>query len=145
MTNWFANLFSSGAAKVVDSLGTAIDNLVTSDEERLKMKAIIEKEMYSFEREQLAAMADYDKEISKRHETDMRSGSWLARNIRPLVLLFLTVSTVILAYLTIFILDDDSVNLITPWVDLLQMLLITAYGFYFSGRSYEKAVAHKNK
>lgn len=112
--SWFANLFSSGAAKVVDSLGTAIDKLVTSDEERQKLKVELEKEMNTFKEAQLVAMADYDKEITQRHANDMKSDSWMSKNIRPLTLSFLTVATVVLAYLTIFLLDERSVALVEP-------------------------------
>ena len=143
--NWFSNIFSTGAEKVIDSLGSAIDKLVTSDEEKAEIKLKLAMEMNRFKESQNIALEAYEKEITKRHANDMKSDSWLSKNIRPLVLLFLTVSTVILAYMTIFILDEHAVKLIDPWVDLLKMLLMTAYGFYFSGRSYEKAAAYKNK
>lgn len=142
--NWFANLFSSGAAKVVDSLGTAIDKLVTSDEEKLKMKAIIEKEMYNFEKAQLAAIADYDKQITKRHSIDMKSDSWLSKNVRPLTLIFMTVTTMGLAYSTIFILDKEDVVLVEPWLTLLTVLLVTIYAFYFGSRGIEKVQGMRN-
>ncbi len=143
--NWFANLFSSGAAKVVDSLGTAIDKLVTSDEERKKLKVALEKEMNGFKEAQLAAMADYDKEITQRHANDMKSDSWLSKNVRPLTLAFLTIATVILAYLTIFLLDEKSVAMVEPWLDLLKVLLVTIYAFYFGSRGFEKVQAIKDK
>lgn len=141
--SWFANLFSSGAAKVVDSLGTAIDKLVTSDEERKKLKVALEKEMNGFKEAQLAAMADYDKEITQRHANDMMSDSWLSKNIRPMTLAFLTIATVILAYLTIFLLDVKSVAMVEPWLDLLKVLLVTIYAFYFGSRGFEKVQAIK--
>ena len=143
--NWLASLFSGGAATLVDSLGTAIDKLVTSDEERKQLKIALEKEMNGFKESQLAAMSDYDKEISGRHKNDMKSDSWLSKNIRPLILAFLTVSTVLLAYLSIFILDERSAHLIEPWVDLLKVLLVTSYSFYFGSRGFEKVQMIKNK
>ena len=71
--SWFVNLFSSGAAKVIDSLGTAIDKLVTSDEEREKLKVALEKEMNTFKETQLEALANYDREIAQRRANDMKS------------------------------------------------------------------------
>ncbi|MCB1936777.1 MAG: hypothetical protein KDF59_12635 [Nitrosomonas sp.] len=71
--SWFVNLFSSGAAKVIDSLGTAIDKLVTSDEEREKLKVALEKEMNTFKETQLEALANYDREITQRRANDMKS------------------------------------------------------------------------
>ncbi len=36
--SWFTNIFSSGVSGVIDSVGTAIDKLVTSDEEKMQLK-----------------------------------------------------------------------------------------------------------
>ncbi|MDN3611793.1 hypothetical protein QWZ16_24285 [Vibrio ostreicida] len=48
----------------------------------------------------------------------MKSDSWLSKNIR-----LLAASTIILAYLTICILDSGDVDLIEPWLDLLKHCL----------------------
>jgi len=143
--NWLANLFSSGAAKVVDSVGGAVDRLVTSDAERLELKNILAAEMNSFKESQLSAMAEYDKEVTKRHANDMKSDSWLSKNIRPLTMGFMSVSAVVLAYSTIFILDETSLPLIEPWSDLLKVLLVTIYAFYFGSRGFEKVQQIRNK
>lgn len=142
--NWFTTLFSGGVATAVDSLGNAIDKLVTSDEEREELKIVLEKEMNTLKVSQLAAIANYDKEITSRHNTDMKADSWLSKNIRPLTLAFLTFTTVLLAYLSIFILDASEVALIDPWIDLLKVLLVTIYAFYFGGRSFEKVKGRNN-
>jgi len=75
----------------------------------------------------------------------MRSDSWLSKNIRPCVLAFLIVSTVLLAYLSIFILDADKSELIAPWVELLKVLDIAVIGFYFGSRGLEKVQGIKAK
>lgn len=98
----------------------------------------MQKEMLAFKKEQLTSFADYEKEISTRHANDMKADSWLSKSIRPLILAFLTFTTVLLAYLSIFILDASKVALVDPWITLLQVLLVTSYSFYFGGRSYEK-------
>jgi hypothetical protein len=77
-----------------------------------------------------------DKEVTQRFNTDMRSDNWLSKNIRPILLVFLTVAAVFLAV-------ADSVQWIdfrvqNKWSDMLQVLLVTAYSFYFGGRSFEK-------
>ena len=46
--SWFTDLFSGGVAKVVDSVGNAIDKLTTSDEEKQKLKIELEKELNRF-------------------------------------------------------------------------------------------------
>ena len=143
--SWFTDLFSGGVAKVVDSVGNAIDSLTTTDEEKLQLKLKMEEELNRFKETHLTAIANYDKEITQRHATDMASDSWLSKNIRPLALAFLTISTVLLAYLTIFILDETKVDLITPWLDLLKVLLVTTYAFYFGSRGFEKVQTIKDK
>jgi hypothetical protein len=143
--SWFKDFFSSGLSEVISSAGEAIDRLVTSDEERDTLKIELEKELNKFKQSQLESAANYDKEISQRHLADMTSDSWLSKNIRPLALSFLTISTVLLAYLTIFILDVDKISLIEPWLDLLQLLLVTTYAFYFGSRGFEKIQKIKDR
>ena len=136
--NFLTTLFSNGAAALIDSIGNAIDKTVTSDEEKLKLKNALSIEMNKMAKVQLDAVAAYDAEVSGRHKVDMQSDSWMSKNIRPFALAFLIVSTVLLAYLSIFILDESKVELIEPWVDLLKTLDIAVIGFYFSSRGLEK-------
>jgi len=136
--SWLTDIFSSNVTNLVDSVGNTIDKLVTSDEERDKLKIEMEAELNKLKIIQLDAIRQYDSEISNRHMSDMKSDSWLSKNVRPLSLVFLTVSTVLLAYLTIFVLEADKVALIQPWKDLLQILLVTVYAFYFGSRGFEK-------
>lgn len=136
--SWLTDIFSSNVSNLVDSVGNTVDKLVTSDEEREQLKIKMKEEINKLKSTQIAAFAKYDSEISKRHLADMQSDSWLAKNIRPLSLAFLTVSTVLLAYLTIFVLDKSDVELITPWKELLNNLLLTVYAFYFGSRGFEK-------
>ena len=135
---WLANLFSEGTAKLVDSVGDAIDKCSTTDEEKLKLRNELERTINSFKEAQLQAMAQQELELSKRHAADMMSDSWLSKNIRPLALAFLTIATILLAYLTIFILDQSKVELIESWQGLLTVLLGTTYAFYFGSRGFEK-------
>ena len=76
-----------------------------------------------------------EKEISSRWSADMKSDSWLSKNVRPLVLIFLVISTVLLIFI-----DAGAINFTVEakWTDLLQLVLITVIGAYFGGRSLEK-------
>ena len=74
-------------------------------------------------------------EISKRWDSDMSSDSWLSKNTRPLTLIFLTVSMVLLILLDSFNIDFKVDN---EWIDLLKSLLITVYIAYFGSRGVEK-------
>ena len=74
-------------------------------------------------------------EISKRWASDMTSDSWLSKNTRPLVLLFLTLMTTLFV-----ILDSSMVDFIIDkeWIDLLKTLLTTVYVAYFGSRGIAK-------
>ena len=81
------------------------------------------------------AEADIQKNVTERWRTDMKSDSWLSKNVRPLVLIFLVVSTVLMVFIDAGTLSFEVKD---NWVDLLQLVLITVIGAYFGGRSFEK-------
>jgi hypothetical protein len=74
-------------------------------------------------------------EVSKRWDSDMKSDSWLSKNTRPMTLIFLTISTML-----IIILDSLNINfgVDIEWIALLKSLLITTYVAYFGSRGVEK-------
>ena len=124
--------FTSSAAppenKLVKSVGGVIDNLTTSKEEKLEAERKIQDLIANHE-------IEMEKNITERWKMDMQSDSWLSKNIRPLVLVFLVVSTVLMIFIDAgaiaFVVEDK-------WTDLLQLVLITVIGAYFVGRSLEK-------
>ena len=75
------------------------------------------------------------KGVSSRWESDMKSDSWLSKNVRPLSLTFLTITTVVLIYIDSF---NISVNVPSEWIDLLKSLLLGIYIAYFGSRGMEK-------
>jgi len=121
-------IFSSGAGELVKSVGGVIDNLTTSKEEKLEAERKIQDLIANHE-------VEMEKNITERWKMDMQSDSWLSKNIRPLVLVFLVVSTVLLIFI-----DAGAINFKVQdkWTDLLQLVLITVIGAYFGGRSLEK-------
>ena len=80
-----------------------------------------------------------EKNITERWKTDMESSSWLSKNVRPMVLIFLVVSNVLLVFIDAGVIQFE---VKANWVDLLQLVLITVISAYFGGRSFEKI---KNK
>ena len=121
-------LFSGGAAELVKGVGGVIDNLHTSKEEKLEAERKIKEIIANHE----AAM---EKNITSRWEADLKSDSWLSKNVRSLVMIFLIVCTMLLIFI-----DAGALNfeVKSSWVDLLQLVLITVIGAYFGGRSLEK-------
>ena len=122
------NLLSGGAADLVKGVGGVIDNLHTSKEEKLEAERKIKELMANYE-------VEMEKNITSRWEADLKSDSWLSKNVRPLVLVFLIVCTMLLIFI-----DAGALNfeVKSSWVDLLQLVLITVIGAYFGGRSLEK-------
>ena len=126
--NILGKIFSSGATELVKGVGGVIDNLTTSDEERLAAEQKVKELVSSYE-------IEMEKNITERWKMDMQSDSWLSKNIRPLVLVFLVVATVLLIFI-----DAGAISFTVQdkWTDLLQLVLITVIGAYFGGRSLEK-------
>ena len=122
------NLFSGGAAELVKGVGGVIDNLHTSKEEKLAAEQKIQELISNYE-------IEMEKNITDRWKADMNSDSWLSKNVRPLVLVFLVVSTVLMIFI-----DAGTINFTVEakWTDLLQLVLITVIGAYFGGRTMEK-------
>lgn len=104
-----------------------VKNLITSDDD-IEPK---DKEMALKLLEQ--DIADMNN-VSTRWKSDMTSDSWLSKNTRPMVLIFLTLA------MTIFIILDSTIllEIKESWVSLLEALLITVYIAYFGSRGAEK-------
>ena len=121
-------IFSSGAGELIKSVGGVIDNLTTSKAEKLEADRKIQDLIANHE-------VEMEKNITERWKMDMQSDSWLSKNIRPLVLVFLVVSTVLMIFI-----DAGTITFVVEdkWTDLLQLVLITVIGAYFGGRSLEK-------
>ena len=123
------NLFSGGAGELVKNVGGVIDNLHTSKEEKLEAEQKIKELIAQYE-------IEMEKNITDRWKADMNSDSWLSKNVRPLVLIFLVVCTVLMIFI-----DAGTIafEVEEKWTDLLQLVLITVIGAYFGGRSFEKS------
>ena len=121
-------IFSSGAGELVKSVGGVIDNLHTSKEEKLTAELKVKELISNYE-------VEMEKQITSRWDSDMKSDSWLSKNVRPMVLIFLVVSTVLMIFIDAGVI---SFNVEAKWTDLLQLVLITVIGAYFGGRSLEK-------
>ena len=121
-------IFSGGASELVNSVGGVLDNLTTTKGEKQEAKRKLKELILSHE-------AQMEKNITDRWSADMNSDSWLSKNVRPLVLIFLVVSTVLMIFI-----DAGTINFTVEakWTDLLQLVLITVIGAYFGGRSLEK-------
>ena len=113
---------------VIKEVGNVIDNLTTTEEEKLEIKKQIQEILEK-------ADSDAQEQVTERWKADMASDSFLSKNIRPLVLVFLTFVFTVLAFF------DGNIGGFTvagQYVPIFQSLLITVYGAYFVGRTWEK-------
>ena len=131
--SWFSNIFSGTVGTVIDSVGTAIDKLVTSDAEKLQLHNELAKIQVEAKLREEELRLKYEEEISKRHQADMTSDSWLSKSIRPLTLIFILVMYSLLSISSGFEFEvtEAYVKLLGEW----GMLIMS---FYFGGRSIEK-------
>jgi hypothetical protein len=121
-------IFGGAANDVIGNVGNLVDKFVQTPDER----SLFKKQMTNI---LIDAEAEIEKNITERWKADMTSDNKLSKSVRPLVLIFLIVSTIILIFIDsgfiIFAVDNE-------WKDLLKMLLMTTVAAYFGGRSYEK-------
>ena len=124
----FTKIFSGNATDLVEGVGGVLDNLTTSKEEKLEAKRKMKKLISDYE-------TKMEQNITDRWTSDMNSDSWLSKNVRPMILIFLVVCTVLMIFI-----DAGSIKFVVEekWTDLLQLVLMTTIGAYFGGRSFEK-------
>ena len=124
LTNILGNLLGK-ADKIVDEV-------ITSQEERMQLK----NELQKIIQEQEALI---EQEVTKRWESDNLQSSWLPRNIRPLVLAWLVVSTTLLIFIDAGVI---TFNVDDEWKSTITAILTITIGAYFGSRGLEKI---KNK
>ncbi len=131
--SFITDIFSSSVGTVVDSVGSAIDKLVTSDAEKLALKNELIKIQTDAKLKEQEIDIQYAMEATKRQSNDMQSDSWLSKNIRPMTLIFILVMYSLLSISSGFEFEvtESYVSLLGEW----GMLIMS---FYFSGRTIEK-------
>ena len=121
-------IFSTGATELIKGVGGVLDNLTTTEEEKLTAEEKIKDMILGYE-------GEMQRQVSERWKSDMNSDSWLSKNVRPMTLIFLIICTMLLIFIDAGFLSFDVKD---SYVDLLQLVLITVIGAYFGGRSLEK-------
>ena len=121
-------IFSGGASDLVKSVGGVVDELTTTKEEKLEAERKVKELIANYQ-------IEIEKNITDRWKADMNSDSWLSKNVRPLMLIFVMVCTMLLIFIDAGFIAFEVEE---KWTDLLTMVLITIVGSYFGGRSLEK-------
>lgn len=148
---WLSKIFSGTTVDVVSTVGKALDDLVTSDEEmalthiqQQKIKTAyrlrLQEVLMQMDREAAMHEENMEQELTERLRLDMKSDSWLSKNIRPMTLIFMTSVVSLLAFLSIFnsSLNSGQLDMVKDWIPFFQTIMLTIYGFYFGSRGFEK-------
>ena len=112
---------------VIKEVGGVIDKLTTTEEEKLQIKKQIQEILEK-------ADSDAQAQVTERWKLDMQSDSFLSKNIRPLVLVYLTFVFTVLSF---FDGNIGGFKVAEQYIPIFQSLLITVYGAYFVGRTWE--------
>ena len=131
-------IISGSVGKLIETVSDTVDKFVTTDEERLKLKQAIDKDLMDFKIKILDNAESYEEEITKRLQADMTSDSWLSKNIRPLTLIS------ILTMYSVFSITSGNIGkfqIAESYVKLLGEWGMMIMSFYFGGRSLEKVVS----
>lgn len=133
---WLSTKVPALADKVGDLLPESgvlgmVKNLVDSE------PSVSAEDKLEFEKLKMQQEIEAQKQVSERWKADMGSDVKLAKMIRPVTLICL----MIMFMLTMVAdsMDNWPFNVKDSYVDLLQVLMLTAFGAYFAGRTIEKA------
>ncbi len=133
------SLLSAPIDKIITAVGNAVNENVTSDQERLQLRNALQTIKDNSDVDVKKIQLQYQEELTKRQQLDMTSDSWLSKNIRPLTLAYLII------IVSLFAFTDGNINigdwhfLVKPeYIDLFKSLLLTGFVFYFGSRGVEK-------
>ncbi len=148
---WYSKLFSAVGVDLAATVGNVIDELVTTDEEmaltknqKLKIETAYNLKMQELlndlDRRQQEHEQNLESELTERLKIDMKSDSTLSKNIRPLALIFMTLTVSMLALVTTFNSDLQPAQLeaLEIWTPFFTTIMVTIYAFYFGSRGLEK-------
>ena len=110
-----------------------VDKFFPNPEDKAKAQLELLQMQQAGDFKKIEADIAEQQELTKRHEADMASDSWLSKNIRPLSLIGLFVAYLVFAFMSAFDMDTNEsyTILLGQWGQL-------AFGFYFGSRGLEK-------
>lgn len=130
--SWLSEIFSSSASAIVDSVGNAIDKLVTSDEEKLQLKNELVKIQLEATLKANEQANEAETQITERWKSD--NEHIVTRLVRPLSF------TWVICLFTVVIIGDTNWGFTVKdaYIPVMETLLTTMTIAYFGGRTFEK-------
>lgn len=135
--SWITDIFSSSVGGVVDSVGNAIDKLVTSDAEKLQLKNELVKIEAETKLKEKELETQFEKEVTQRWVSD--NDHWITRLVRPLSYFW------VVFFFTFIMLGDSNFgfNIRDSYIPVIETLLITMTIALFGSRGVEKIIRRK--
>ena len=127
MKKILSKIFGGAAGNVAEKISDIIARHTFSKEDRARFENEMAKVF-------LEAESEMQQNVTERWLSDNK-GSWLSQYVRPIVLLFLVISTILIIFIDAGVINFEVKD---TWIDLLQLTLITVISAYFGGRSFEK-------
>jgi hypothetical protein len=127
-------------AALLDVGMKVLDKFVPDPEAKAKAQAELIKMQQEGRLAELNADNIENQELTKRHEADMASDSWLSKNIRPGTLIF-----ILIVYSTFAMMSAWDIEVNNNYVELLGQWGMLIMSFYFGGRTLEKIIDMKAK
>ncbi len=115
-----------------------LDKVLPDPEARAKAQAMLLEMQQKGELAKLQADMNEQDNLTKRAEADMKSDSWLSKNIRPMTLIY-----ILTAYLALAVMDAMGLDISDNFVSLLGQWGMLVMSFYFGGRTLEKVMDMK--
>lgn len=130
-------VLAKGQDVIEQKLGVSLDKTPPAELRKLEIEheeflieAGIQRQKLEIAAEQVAQGS-----VTERWKADMLSDSWLSKNIRPLVLVYL-LST----YFLFSLLSGFGFAITQSYIELLAQMLMLVMSAYFAGRTIEKIV-----
>jgi len=147
--NFIKDLFAGGASKLVDSVGNALDKVITTREEKLQLENEIKKAEFDFqvEMQKLSVeerKAQYQEMDSARKREQIIAESQYATKLSKNVSSYLAIGATVLCFTMFYIIvfapelikANDSVKDIVIYIlGVLSALLTQVYSYYFGSSS----------
>ena len=117
-----------------------LDKVLPDPEARAKAQAVLLEMQQKGELAKLQADMNEQDNLTKRAEADMKSDSWLSKNIRPMTLIFILVTYTVFGMMSAWEIEVNN-----NYVELLGQWGMLIMSFYFGGRTLEKIMDMKAK
>ena len=117
-----------------------LDKVLPDPEARAKAQAMLLEMQQKGELAKLQADMNEQDNLTKRAEADMKSDSWLSKNIRPMTLIFILITYTVFGMMSAWEIEVNN-----NYVELLGQWGMLIMSFYFGGRTLEKIMDMKAK